>query len=171
MSKGLPRSMSRGSALRQAVKKISLKIDHQVSVTAAGAAVGFGTVIVGGLPQSYLKIMSVATQIQFRGPTTANLDDNWDGDFSFGSAPTADVTLAGAEVDLISSTAIGAATAELSPVVTVADGVDLVIDNTDGSLEINLNLLVDAANIVDGSTVIIRARGVIEVVLVTMLDD
>jgi len=171
MTKGLPRSLGRSNALKQAVKKISLEIDHDISVTATGAAIGFGSVVLGGLPEAYLKIHAVAIKVQFRGPTSANLTDTWDGDFGVGSTPASDATITAGDVDFISSTAIGAATAELSPVLTVADGVDLVLDNTAGDLELNLNLLVDAANITDDTVVIIRARGVLEVVVTTMLDD
>lgn len=171
MTKGLPRSLSRGKALREAVTKIQIPINHVVTVTATGAAIGFGSTVLGGLPEAYLKIMAVAIKVQFTGPTTADLADTFDGDFSVGTTPASDATLTGGDVDLISSTALGAATAEVSPVLTVADGVDLVLDNTENDLEINLNLLIDAANITDDAEVDITARGVIEIVLVTMLDD
>ncbi len=171
MSKGLPRSLSRGKALQQAVTKIQIEIDHTVTVTATGSAIGFGSVVLGGLPEAHLKIMSAAIAVQFTGPTSADLTDTYDGDFGVGSTPAGDATITGSDVDFISSTALGAATAEVSPLLTVPDGVDLVLDNTDGSLELNLNLLIDAANIVDDAVVAMTARGVLEVVLVTMLDD
>lgn len=171
MTKGLPRSLAHANPMREAVTKIKLPIDHAITVTATGAAIGFGSVVLGGLPEAYLKIMSVAIQVQFSGPGSANLADTFDGDFGVGTTPASDATITAGDVDLISSTALGAATAEVSPVKTVADGVDLVVDNTVGDLEINLNLLIDAANITDDTSVVITAKGVIEIVLVTMLDD
>ena len=171
MTKGLPRSLARGGQLTEAVTKLRLPINHTITVTATGAAIGFGSVVIGGLPEAYLKIMATAIKVQFLGPTSANLTDTFDGDFGVGSTPANDATITGADVDLISSTALGAATAEVSPEKVVADGVDLVLDNTDGSLEVNLNLLIDAANIVDDTSVAIKAKGFMEIVLVTMLDD
>ena len=171
MTKGLPRSLAHANPMREAVTKIKLPIDHVISVTATGAAIGFGSVVLGGLPEAYLKVLSVAIQVQFTGPTSASLTDTFDGDFGVGTTPASDATITGSDVDLISSTALGAATAEVSPVKTVADGVDLVLDNTANDLEINLNLLIDAASITDDATVAITAKGVIEIVLVTMLDD
>ena len=171
MTKGLPRSLAKASPMRSAVKKLSIEIDHPITVTATGAAVGFGSVVLGGLPEAYLKIMAVAVKVQFSGPTTGNLSDIFDGDFGVGTTPASDATITAGDVDLISSTALNPATAERSPVKTVADGVDLVIDNTADDLEINLNLLIDAADITDGAVVVMRAQGVLEIVLVTMLDD
>ena len=172
MSKGLPRSLSRGKAQTQAVTKIQLPINHTVTVSATGAAIGFGSVVVGGLPEGYLKILSAAIQVQFSGSgADANLVDTFDGDFGVGSTPASDATITAGDVDFISSTALGAATAEVSPLLTVADGVDLVLDNTAADLELNLNVLIDAANITDDTSVDLTATGILEVVLVTMLDD
>jgi hypothetical protein len=169
--KGLPRSNARAKAENSAIKKVRIKLDHQISVVAAGAGIGFGSVVVGGLPQAYLKLLSAAVIVTFTGPTTTNLTDTWDGDFGVGSTPADDATITGTDVNFIASTALGAATAEVSPTKVVANGVDFVLDNTDGSLELNLNLLVDAANITDATTVIVTARGYLEVCLITMLDD
>jgi hypothetical protein len=81
--------------------------------------------------------------------TTADADviATFDGDYSIGSAPTADNALAGAEVDIIASTPLGAATAKVSPLVRATKASAAVLDNTDGALEVNLNLLIDDAAI------------------------
>lgn len=171
MTKGLPRSLAHANPMREAVTKIRLPINHAISVTATGVAIGFGSVVLGGLPEAYLKVLSVAIKVQFTGPTSANLTDTFDGDFGVGTTPASDATITAGDVNLISSTALGVAASEVSPILTVANGVDLVVDNTANDLEINLNLLIDAASITDGATVAIMAEGVIEIVLVTMLDD
>tara|TARA_R110000851_G_scaffold16046_2_gene52515 strand:+ start:8052 stop:8567 length:516 start_codon:yes stop_codon:yes gene_type:complete len=169
--KGYPRGLARGSAQTQAVTKIRLPINHSVVVSAAGAAIGFGTVVLGGLPEGHLKIMAAAVQVQFSGSgADANLTDTFDGDFGVGSTPASDATITAGDVDFISSTALGAATTEVSPLLTVADGVDLVLDNTAGALELNLNVLIDAANITDDESVTLTAEGIMEVTLITMLD-
>jgi hypothetical protein len=172
MGKGLPRSMSRGAAQRQDIVKQVVNFTTAVSVTATGAAVGFGTAVIGDLPEGNILFFGAVAYVQFSGTgSDANLDAAWDGDFSIGTGPTADVTLSGAEIDIIPSTALGAATAEVSPRVRAINATQTIFDNTDGSLELNLNVLIDAANIVDGATVPLIARGTLQLAYVVMLDD
>ena len=173
MSKGLPRSLSRGSTSRQAVTKLTLPLTGvQVTVSSTGAAIGFGTVVIGGLPEAHIKLMAVACQLQLAGNgADANLSDTWDGDFAVGTTPVDDATITAGDADLIASTALGAATAEVSPLHVVPNGVDAVFDNTAGGLEVNLNVLIDAADIVDDESVILDAFGVVEITLITMLDE
>lgn len=172
MGKGLPRSMARGAPQRQIVRKHTVNINHTVAVTATGAAVGFGTTVIGDLPEGNILVLGAAGYVQLSGSgSDANLDATWDGDFSVGTSPTADVTLSGTEVDILASTALGAATAEVSPRVRAVNATQSILDNTDGAMELNLNVLVDAANIVDGATVNLTARGVLQIAYVVMLDD
>ena len=171
MTKGLPRSLSRGKASPEAITKIRIPIDHSISVVAVSTAIGFGSVILAGFPEGQLKVMASAIKVQFAGPTDANLVDTWEGDFGVGSTPASDATISGTDVDLIGSTAIPAATAELSPEVNAIIGVDHILDNTENDLEVNLNLLIDAADITDDETVVIAVTGYMEITLLTMLDD
>ena len=172
MGKGLPRSLARGAPQRQEIIRQVVNINHSVAVTATGAAVGFGTSVIGDLPEGNILFLGAVGYVQLSGSgSDANLDATWDGDFSVGTAPTADVTLSGAEVDILPSTALGAATAEVSPRVRAVNATQAMLDNTDGSLELNLNVLIDAANIVDGATVNLTARGTLQLAYVVMLDD
>jgi len=172
MGKGLPRSMSRGAPQRQIMKKHTININHSVTVSATGAAVGFGTSMIGDLPEGNILFLGAVGYLQLSGSgSDANLDATWDGDFSVGTAPTADVTLSGAEIDILPSTALGAATAEVSPRARSVNATQAIFDNTDGSLELNLNVLVDAANIGDGATVVLTARGTLQLAYAVMLDD
>lgn len=173
MAHGLPRSLNRAPAVASTIKKVIIPLrDVTIAVAAAGAGIGFGSVVLGGLPEAHLKILAVATNITLEGSgADANLVDTWEGDFGIGSTPADDATITNADVDLISSTAVGPAVAEVAPTLVVADGVDLVLDNTDGSLEINLNVLIDAADITDAESVDLTVNGVVEITLITMLDD
>jgi hypothetical protein len=172
MGKGLPRSMSRGAAQQQDIIKQNFVIRGTVAVTATGAAVGWGTAVIGDLPKGNILLLGAVAYVQLAGSgADPNLDATWDGDFSIGTAPTADVTLSGAEIDIIGSTALGAATAEVSPRVRAVNATQAIFDNTDNSLELNLNVLVDAANIVDGATVNLTASGVLQLAYIVMLDD
>lgn len=172
MGKGLPRSLARGAPQRQEIIKQTVNISGTVAVTAVSTAVGFGTRVIGDLPEGNILFLGAVAYVRLSGSgSDANLDATWDGDFSIGTAPTTDVTLSGAEVDIIGSTALGAATAEVSPRVRAVNATQAMFDNTDGSLELNLNVLIDAANIVDGSTVNLTASGTLQLVYAVMLDD
>lgn len=176
MSKGLPRSMSRGAPQRQEIIKQTVVMKAvAVSVTSVTTAAGFGTVVVGDFPEGNILFLGAVGYVSLAGPGgSANLVDTWNGDFSFGTAPTADVTLSGAEVDLIPSTATIVAVAEVSPLTRATHAAAVtgtVYDNTDGSLEINLNVLVDAADISDDATVAMTATGVLHLSYIVLGDD
>jgi hypothetical protein len=174
--KGLPRSMARGAAQRQEIIKQTINMNAvAVSVTSVSTAVGFGTVAVGGFPEGNILFLGAVAYLSLAGPGgSANLVDTWNGDFAFGTAPTADVTLSGAEVDLIPSTSTTVAVAEVSPTTRASHAAAVagtVYDNTDGSLEINLNVLVDAADISDDVTVAMTATGVLHLAYIVLGDD
>ena len=172
MGKGLPRSMSRGSASRQEIIKQNFVIDSTVDVTATSTAVGFGTTVIGDLPEGNILLLGAACYLSLAGSgADDDLAATWDGDFSIGTTATADVTLSGTDVDIIASTSLGAATAEVSPRVRAVNATQAILDNTDGAMELNLNVLIDAANIVDDTTVTLTASGVLQLVYVVMLDD
>lgn len=167
--KGLLRSLSRGKkALAGAVKE-TIRINH--SITVAGASgVGFGSVALAGLPQGNILLLGlVISSLQFNS-ASASITTTWDGDVSLGTTPASDGTLTGADVDLAISTAIGAATARLSPVLRIPTAAQSIIDNTDGSAEINLNLLVDDASI-SANGVVVTATGVLSILYAVLGDD
>lgn len=146
MTKGLTRTLSRNPA-RQAILKKTFKLSALALSVAGTSGVGFGSAVLGDLPEGNILIMGAVAYMQF---TTADGDvqATFDGDYSVGSAATADATLNGAEVDIIPSTSFGgAATAGVSPLARGAQPAQTILDNTDGSLELNLNVLIDDANI------------------------
>lgn len=149
MVKGLARSIGRGAPQSAPIRRADLAVNTTMTVDGA-TGVGFGTVVVGDFPQGNVLILGAVAYLQFTGPTSASLVDTWEGDYSVGSTPASDATLTDEDVNIVSSTAIAAATAEASPVTrgtsSTAD-LDHVLDNTDGSLEVNVSLLVDDADI------------------------
>lgn len=170
MAKGLPRSMSRGAAVRQEIIKQVVKVKN-VTVTVAGATgVGFGTAVIGDLPKGNILLLGAVAYMQFTGPTSANVADDWEGDFSIGSAATADATLDGAEVDIIPSTAIAAATAEASPRTRATNATQAMLNNTDNALELNLNLIVDDADI-GADDLAFTANGELHLAYIVLGDD
>lgn len=144
--KGLLRSLSR-NPVRQAVRKQIIRLSNLPVSVAGTSGVGYGSAVLGDLPDGNILLLGAVSYLQF---TTADADvqATFDGDYSIGSAATADATLNGAEVDIVPSTSFGgAATAGVSPVARGANATQVMLDNTDGSLELNLNVLIDDANI------------------------
>lgn len=168
--KGLPRSLARGTALASPIQKHTIKLKN-FTVAVADGAPGFGTGIIGDLPQGNILFLGAVSYLVF-STDDADVIATFDGDMSIGTAPTADNALAGAEVDLIPSTALGAATAKVSPnvrgVSTDAMG-GLFFDNTDGSLEVNLNLLIDDTSISGAAN--FKVNGFVQLAYIVMGDD
>lgn len=166
--KGLVRSLSRGLSGLPIVKQ-NIKVKN-VPVSVAGTTgVGFGTAVVGDFPQGNILLLGAVSYLKF-STVDADVQATFDGDYAIGTTPNADVSLTGTEVNIIPSTALGAATAGVSPEVrgaSTANGV--IFDNTDGSLELNLNLLIDDANI--SGTGDMLANGRIHIAYVVLGDD
>lgn len=180
MAKGLPRSLAnRGSeeAKQRALRvRQTFKINHTVTVSATGAAIGFGSVVVGDFPQGNILFEGALAYLTLAGSgADANLTDTWSGDFAFGTTPAGDATISAGDEDLVPETAVGPAVAEVSPRTRAvqADGslFGVVFDNTDGSLEVNLNVLIDAANITDDESVDLTATGELYLVYTILGDD
>lgn len=170
--KGLPRSLSRGNAAKNAAVKRTVKLSGTVAVSSTGTAVGFGSLVVGDLPEGNILLLGAVANVKLAGSgADANLGDTWNGDFAIGSTATADVTLDGTDVDIIPSTAIGPAVAEVSPITRGANATQVILNNTDGSLELNLNVLVDAADIVDDQSVNLTVSGELYLCYVVLGDD
>tara|TARA_R110000851_G_scaffold120002_1_gene248090 strand:- start:29839 stop:30363 length:525 start_codon:yes stop_codon:yes gene_type:complete len=173
--KGLPRSLSRQNKSVAAVVKDTIDLTGRtVTVTATGAAIGFGSTQIHDFPEGNILLLGLAGTIGFAGSgADANLTDTWSGDYGIGTTPAADATITAADVDMIASTAIGAAVAEVIAPARVASALvaSLMLDNTDGSLEVNLNVLIDAANIVDSQSVILTLSGSIQIAYVVLGDD
>ncbi len=151
MGKGLPRSHSRGDALTKEIIKQTF-VANALAVNVDGASgVGFGSVVLGDFPEGNILFLGAVSYMQVSGPGgDAGLSDTFDGDYGIGTTPADDGTITNADVDLIPSTLTPAATAEVGvrtrgASTTTLSGV--VLDNTDGSLEINVNVLVDDASI------------------------
>lgn len=171
--KGLPRSMGRGAAVQQEIQRLSLRVkDLTINVANGTAAPGQGTAVLAGLPQGNLLFLGAVSYLQF-ATADADIIATFDGDYSIGTVPNADADLADAgEADIVPSTALGAATAKLSPVVRAASTDALgggVIDNTDGSLELNLNLLIDDASMSGDAA--FTANGVVHIAFIVLGDD
>jgi hypothetical protein len=171
--KGLPRSRARGApALAPITKQRILVKDLAISVAGA-TGVGFGSAVAGGLPQGNLLFLGAIAYLRFSeiAGGDADVTDTFTGNFSVGTTATADATLDSTDANLVASSAISAATAGVSPITRGASAADAseVLDNTDGSLEANLNLLIADATI--SGTGSMLANGYIELAYIVLGDD
>lgn len=148
MGKGLPRSLSRGDeASQELVKKVIKATALAVTVDGAAGA-GDGQLVLSDFPEGNILFLGAVSYLQFSGPGgDAGLVDTWEGDYSIGTTADAGDDLTGTDADIVGSTALAAATAEVSPRARATGVTQAIFDNTDGSLEINVNLLVDDADI------------------------
>ena len=170
MGKGFPRSLKRGPETRQELIKKRIVISAEMEFTGVTDTAVFATAVLSDFVEGNVFLLGAVANLTFTGPTSANLTNDYQGDVSIGAAPTADVTLNGAEVNIIPSTAIPAATAEVSSVRST-NATPVVLDNTDGSLEININVSLDANEVTNAEAVTITVTGDLWVVYTMMGDD
>ncbi len=174
MGKGFPRSLKHANKATAHIVRETIKV-RSLALTVDGATgVGYGSAVAGDFPEGNILFLGAVAYLAFTGPTSANLVDTWEGDYGIGTTPAGDATITGTDVDLIPSTALAAATAEASPRTrgTQADGAKAgqVFDNTDGSLEVNVSLLVDDADI-DADGIAMTAEGEIFMSYIVLGDD
>lgn len=176
MGHGLPRSLKRPTAPERTpalIKRVFPASGGTLTVDGA-TGVGFGTLVLGGLPEGNVMLLGAVGYFEFAGPTDAGLVDTWAGDYGVGTTPADDGTITAGDVDIVPSTALAAATAELSPRTRGLDATGalagVVFDNTGGTLELNLNLLIDDADIsADG--IDMAVEGELQIVFVMLGDD
>ena len=173
--KGLPRSLGRAAQslagkARAPFAKHRININN-VTVNVADGAPGFGTAVIGDLPEGNILLLGAVGYINVR-TSDADVIATFDGDVSVGTTPTADNALSGTDVDILPSTALGAATAKVSPTVRAVSTDAMgggILDNTDGAMEVNLNLLIDDASISGAAAFL--ANGYVEIAYSRMGDD
>lgn len=173
MAKGLPYSTSRGMAAQQLVRTVTYPVQNVSLPTTAGAAAdGFGTVVIGDFPEGNILFLGGISYLQF-STTDADIIATWSGSYGIGTVPTADNTIATTDEDLIVEATINAATAKVSPVTRGASAASLMAihDNTDGSLELNLNLRIADASYTDSQSATFTVNGYVKLVYVVLGDD
>lgn len=169
--KGLQRSLSRGPKTTKDVNVARLVVDKSLSFTGVTDTAIFATTVLDSLPEGNILLLGAVSNLTFTGPTSANLTNDFEGDMSIGTVPTADNDLAdGGEANIIASTPIPAATAEVATL-RVANATQAIIDNTDGSGEVNLNMLLDANEVTNAQTVAIRVTGTVDIAYIVLGDD
>lgn len=173
MTKGLIRSLRRGPQQQQILQKLIYRVeDLEVTVSATGVANGIGSAVIGDLPEGNIAFLGGVGYFELAGSgSDANLVDTWSGDFAVGTNPVAGAGIDGLEQNIVNSSAVGPAVAEVAPRARGAGPGASVLDNTDGSLELNLNVLIDAADITDDQSVTLTVNGEIVILFSVLFDD
>lgn len=175
MAKGLPRSLRNAQfgAPGEVLKQTIPVRNGQLTVAAAGVGVGFGTLVIGDFPDGNILLLGAVGYFQFN-TADADIGATWTSNFAVGSAPTVAGALTTNEAD-IAVGATAAATAKLSPysrAVSATPGASYpqILDNQAGALEMNLNLAVTAADIVDASSAVFTVNGVLHIAYLILGD-
>lgn len=173
MPKGLPRSLSRGRALKKPIINQTINVRAQVTATAAAAGVGFGNVALATFPEGNVLFLGAVGNLRFSalGANATNVIATWAGNYAVGSAVDADGTLSGNEVNLVGSTVIAAATARVSPFARGTGATQVVLDNTAKNTNMILNVLVNAADITDATSVTLTVEGTLYIAYLMLGDD
>lgn len=172
MAKGLQRAIRRGpDEGAPAYSRRITVVNKTIDVTATADAEGLGTLVIGDFPQGNILWLGGVARFKIDGPGDSDdLSNTWEGDYAVGTAVS---TGGSAGAELIASTALAAADDEAG-VYTRGVSTSLgatVYDNTDGSLEINLNVIVDAADITDDATVTLTVNGTLDYAFLVLGDD
>ena len=173
MGKGLRYSRERADAGVSPSNKQYIRLaGTALVVTDVSDQAGWGTVVIGDFPEGNILFLGAVADLQFT-KGDANIIDAFDGDFALGSAPsTGNGALTATLGNLIPSTAMVQGSSGVSAANRGVNGQTLsgvVLDNTDGSLEMNLNVLVDDAAITDDSS--FAVDGAIYIAFVVLGDD
>ncbi|QDP53463.1 MAG: hypothetical protein GOVbin4933_9 [Prokaryotic dsDNA virus sp.] len=171
MTKGLQRSLSRGPKATQNVVTDRLVLSVPLTFTGATGLVAMATAAIAGLPEGNILLLGATANLTFTGPTSADLADDFQGDYGIGSTPADNNTITGTDVDLVGSTVIAAATTEVSANNRGVNAAQVVLDNTDGTGEMNLNALLDAGEVADGQSVVVTVTGSVDVAYIVLGDD
>lgn len=166
MARGAPRILKRANIVQQ-----SLRVPFDVEVTVDGSSGnGFGSAVCAGLAEANIHFKAAVAYVEVVSTTGESIDADWSGDVSFGTTASADATLGGTDANIIGSTALGPASGGVIAPRRGTGTTAALLDNTDGSLEINLNLSVDDANVADTDSVV-RLRGVLFIDATVLGDD
>lgn len=162
MAKGLPRSHDAANKSLAPINRDVFVIKSKTVILTedTGGQPAWATLVVGDFPEGNILFLGAASYFTFAGSgSDGDLVDTWEGNYGVGTTPSTDDTdpIATTMEDIVGVVDIAAATAEVSPRTrgVSADGeAGVMYDNTDGSLELNLNILVDAADITGDDSVL-----------------
>ena len=169
MPKGLHYSLKRGSPQEIPVRR--LKIANYFNIDLAGTTgVGFGSAVIGDFPEGNILVVGCVTYVAVVATLGAGIVTTWDGDFALGTLAADDGSLTGGDVNIMPATELPQAVAGVVARTRNVGVSGAVLDNTDGSAEVNLNINVDDADI-SADTPTIRVFAELELIYSMLGDD
>jgi len=141
-------------------------LGFSIPVAAAGAAIGFGSIAIADFPVKQTFIRGITASISWI-KQDANIIATWSGAWALGSVPNANTVLTDAtDFDIFGAsggTLIGPAVAGKIAAPTVPDRKTTeLVKLWAANEEVNLNLIVNAADITDGTTGVVKAYGYVD---------
>jgi hypothetical protein len=181
MGKGLPRSLERAGISTQHVPNSVVKtrrfpVNHTFNVSAVGAGNGGGSVVIGDIPEGNILIIGRAANLSFTTASANISNATYTATFAVGSTADADANVASpaTDSDIMAARAATIAAAKVSPATNYflagTDNLSVALNNRDAAMELNLNVTVVAADIVDGSSAPFTATGFVEIAYCSLGD-
>lgn len=150
--------------------RLEVPFDVVADFSNDGAAVEWASVVIASLPVGLFLVLGGVLHLQAVDAVTGGtISDTFTLSASLGTTATADNTPTGDDVNLATHTALNAAVGGVASVSRGLNGIETVAgaagaapgyqDNSDGSLEVNLNLTLPDANISGVGS--LRVRGLL----------
>jgi hypothetical protein len=126
--------------------------------------------VIGDFPEGNILVVGCVAYVAVVATSGAGILTTWDGDFALGTLAADDGSLTGADVNIVPATELPQAVAGVVARTRRANATGVVLDNTDGSVEVNLNINVDDADI-SADTPTIRVFAELELIYSMLGDD
>ena len=147
----------------QSVSLILQTFDKLITMSNVGGAVEFGSTPLVGLPIGDFIVMGGVLSLDAI-ESSANIVNTFNVTTALGTTATADNTLAGTEINLLTAAAAGAATGSLSPrIKRVIAAVATPFDNNNAALAAFLNVTLPDADISGAAS--LRVRGTLRLLI------
>lgn len=173
MTKGLHRTLTRGNhEVRQHINRMHVSVEN-VPISMYGNPGGYntGSVVVGDFPKGNILLLGSVSYMEFAGPGSLNLADDWQGYYSIGTNPNASGMPGSSGRDIVDLGTLSPAVGEMVARKRVIKDKTSMLDNTDHSLEINFNLVIADLDITDTETVVITATGNLQLAFIALHSD
>ncbi len=171
MAKGLQRSLSRAPRGKRDIVKEFIDMTGDLITITGATGIGWGSVALGSFPEGFILLLGAqVTDLVLTGNGTDHTA-TFDGDVGFGTTPADDGTITAADVNVIASTALGAATANVSPNLDIGNAVQAIIDNSADDQDLYANLLIDDAAVSGDGGIFTVTTGGLWVVYTMIGDD
>ena len=171
MAKGLQRSLSRAPRGKRDIVKEFIDMTGDTITVAGATGIGFGSVALGSFPEGFILLLGAqVTDLVFTGSGTGHTT-TFDGDYGVGTTAADDGTISLGDENVIAETALGAATASVSPNLDTGNATTAIIDNSADDQDLYLNLIIDDAAISADDVVFTVTTGGLWIVYTMIGDD